>query len=401
MATDEDHDPVGRMDLLDLLILVWIALAAIAGYRRGAALQLTEYAGLLVGLLVGALVAPALASVASSPIAQATIALVALLAFAAAGEGVGWVVGRRAWTLTRHSVLRGIDAVGGSLVSVVAVLLVTWFIAYSLSTGPFPALSRQIRSSAVVTTMNDVMPRPPALLADVRQFLDRFGFPEVFADLPPAPAGPVQEPSGATARAIGERAAPSVVKVIGQACGEILSGTGFVAAAHYVVTNAHVIAGERFPQVERDGVRYGAAPVAFDPRLDVAVLSVPSLIAPVLRLAQAEVARGTRGAALGHPGGGGLAAMPAAVRRAMDALGRDIYGRSVVSRRIYELQASVQPGDSGGPFLLRDGTVAGVVFAASTADPSVGYALTAGSVRSLVSRATGATARVSTGACVR
>ena len=62
------------MDLLDVLILVWVALAAVAGYRRGAALQLTEYAGLLVGLFVGALVAPVIAGFASSPIVQAAIA---------------------------------------------------------------------------------------------------------------------------------------------------------------------------------------------------------------------------------------------------------------------------------------------------------------------------------------
>ena len=297
--------------------------------------------------------------------------------------------------------LRGVDAIGGSFVSVIAVLLVTWFIAYSLASGPFPALSRQIRSSAVVGTMNDVMPRPPALLSDVRQFLDRFGFPEVFADLPPVPAGPVQEPSNATVRAIAAAASPSVVKVIGEACGEILSGTGFVAAPHYVITNAHVIAGEASPRVDQGVLRYAAEPVLFDPKLDVAVLFVPSLDAPMLRFDPQEVDRGARGAALGHPGGGPLVAIPAGVRRAMDALGRDIYGGSVVSRPIYELQASVQPGDSGGPFVLRDGRVGGVVFAASTTDPNVGYALRSQAVLPLLVQAEGRTARVGTGPCAR
>ncbi len=190
------------MDLLDVLIIVWVVLAGIAGYRRGAALQLTEYAGLFAGLLLGAFLAPRIASLFSSPSSQAVAALVSLLAFAAIGEGVGWGVGHRVWAVARRSVLRVVDAVGGSVVGVVAVLLVTWFVGYSLSNGPFPTITRQIRSSAIVQRLDDVMPRPPAVLADVRQFLDRFGFPEVFADLPPVPAGPVQEPANATVRAI-------------------------------------------------------------------------------------------------------------------------------------------------------------------------------------------------------
>ena len=44
----------------------------------------------------------------------------------------------------------------------------------------------------------------------------------------------------------------------------------------------------------------------------------------------------------------------------------DIYGQDVVHRDVYELQAVVRPGNSGGPFVTTDGDVAGVVFAAST-----------------------------------
>jgi S1-C subfamily serine protease len=393
---------MGQVDLLDALIIVWVVLAAIAGYRRGAALQLTEYAGLLVGLLAGALIAPRIAALASSTQAQAAIALIVLLVMAAIGEGVGWVIGHKAWAAARRSVLRGVDAVGGSLVGVAAVLLVTWFVAYSLAAGPFPAVSRQIRSSAIVHTLNDVIPRPPALLADVRQFLGKFGFPEVFADLPPFPAGPVQEPSDPTVRAIAERVDRSVAKVFGAACNEILSGSGFVAARHYVVTNAHVVAGVRIPHVQAlDGGTFAARAVLFDPRTDLAVLYVPGLEARALRLDPDEIDRGAQGTVIGHPGGGALVAVPAGVRRTMDALGRDIYGESVVQRRIYELQAVVRPGDSGGPFVLKNGEVGGVVFAASTTDPQIGYALTSPGVLSLLHRADDRTAAVSTGSCAR
>ena len=114
-----------------------------------------------------------------------------------------------------------------------------------------------------------------------------------------------------------------------------------------------------------------------------------------------DVGRGTKGAILGYPGGGGLTAGPAAVRRDLEAVGRDIYGRTVVQRDVYELQAIVRPGDSGGPFVAVGGDVAGVVFAASTTDPSVGYALTTPQIIPLVKQAEGKSSPVSTDSCTR
>jgi S1-C subfamily serine protease len=82
-------------------------------------------------------------------------------------------------------------------------------------------------------------------------------------------------------------------------------------------------------------------------------------------------------------------------------MGRDIYGESVVRRQVYELQAVVRPGNSGGPFVTTAGDVAGVVFAASTTDDDVGYALTATEADPQIDRAQGRTAAVSTGPCIR
>jgi S1-C subfamily serine protease len=387
------------MNILDVAVLVWAGLAAVSGYRRGAALQLTEYAGLLAGLLVGAVFAPPLARLFTSPVAQAVAALGVLVGLAAIGEGLGWVIGRRVWAAARRSVLGPLDAVAGSVVSVLAVLLVTWFLSYSLSAGPFPSLSRQIRSSALVGALDDVLPRPPSLLAEVRGFLDRFGFPEVFADVPPLPAGPVQGPSSALVAQISAKANPSVVQIVSQACGAIRSGSGFVAADHYVVTNAHVVAGASDPHVRIHRSSYAATTVLFDPKLDLAVLYVSGSPGPVLALDPHRVDRGTQGAVIGYPGGGPRQDVSGAVRRTLDAVGRDIYGRSIVSRTIYEMQAEVLPGDSGGPFVLKDGEVAGVIFAASTTDPNVGYALTSDEVLAEVSPVVGSTKAVSTQGC--
>jgi S1-C subfamily serine protease len=68
---------------------------------------------------------------------------------------------------------------------------------------------------------------------------------------------------------------------------------------------------------------------------------------------------------------------------------------------VYELQAEVVSGNSGGPFVTVAGEVAGVVFAASTTHPGVGYALTSGEVGPPLEQALARTQPVSTGPCLR
>ena len=131
------------------------------------------------------------------------------------------------------------------------------------------------------------------------------------------------------------------------------------------------------------------------------MLRVSSQPGPVLKLLPREVARGAVGAVVGYPGGGTLRGVAAANRRVLDAVGKDIYGRHTVSRDIYELQAIVRPGNSGGPFILVNGRVAGVVFAASTTDRGIGYALTSTEARPDINAGVGRSRVVSTGPCAR
>ncbi len=393
---------IGGVNLLDLALLVLLALAALNGYRRGAALQVAVYTGLILGLVAGALLAPPVAHLVHSPLAQSAAALITLLSLAALGDAIGWMVGTQVWRLASRSLLHGIDAILGTGVAIIASLLAIWFLAFNLSNGPWPTLSREIRGSAVVRAVDKALPRPPSVLAEVRQFLNRFGFPEVFAGLPPAPAGPVEGPTKGEAAAAGRKVAGSTVEIVGAACGQIQEGSGFVAADHYVITNAHVVAGMSSPRVqEQNGSPQPGVVVLFDPKLDIAVLHVDTTPGPVLQLDPQEVSRGSGAAALGYPGGGPLTIVPAAVRQEIAAVGRDIYGRSVVERKVYELQAVIRPGNSGGPFVLKDGVVVGVVFAASTTDPQVGYALTSPAVLPLLKDAEGRTRPVSTQDCAR
>ena len=102
---------------------------------------------------------------------------------------------------------------------------------------------------------------------------------------------------------------------------------------------------------------------------------------------------------LGFPGGGPFTVDAAGVMSEFEAQGRDIYGRGITVRNVYELDALVRPGNSGGPLVLSDGLVVGVVFSRSTVDHAVGYALTSPDVLPRLAQAEVASQKVSTGGC--
>jgi S1-C subfamily serine protease len=388
---------------LDLLLVLLLVLAALSGFRRGVALQAFSFGGLLIGLLIGALVVPLASGVALGSGAQATLAIVTLVVFAGVGNGIGWFVGSRLRTRTRASKFGQADAFGGSAVAIVASLVAIWFVSLNLVNGPFPDLARQIRGSGIVRALDDTLPEPPSLLAQVRQFFNRFGFPDVFAGIPSVPGDPVRPPTSAEARAAFEAADDSTVLVIGPACDKIQEGSGFGVGGEYVVTNAHVVAGVDTPRVGTStDATFEATTVLFDAKLDLAVLFVDDAPWPSLALTPGDADRGDVGAVLGYPGGGALDPQRAAVLRALDGvIGRDIYGERQTERFVLELQTRVRPGNSGGPFVLPDGTVAGVIFAASSADRDVGYALAASEVAPALARSVGQTEPVGTGPCLR
>jgi len=265
-------------------------------------------------------------------------------------------------------------------------------------------------SSAGVAVSNGPAGRRPHLVlaADAYDLIElagaplRFGFPDVFSGIPPIPAAPVQEPTHAQTRETFNLAKDSTVQIVGQACDHVQEGSGFIASDGYIVTNAHVVAGVDHPFVKTSTSSGSeeATVVLFDPVLDIAVLSSPNTAGPPLRLTTGTVERGDTGAILGYPQGGPLTGNRAAVLRTIEAVGHDIYGRGEPERLVLELQATVRPGNSGGPFVLTNGSVAGVVFAASTAQGDIGYAISSREFGPRLADAVGETQAVDTGPCI-
>jgi S1-C subfamily serine protease len=286
---------------------------------------------------------------------------------------------------------------------VIVTVIAFWLLGSLLINGPSKTVAKALDRSAILEAVNATLPRPPNVFAYVRQYLQTSGFPQVFAGFPPA-LGPQAElpPRGVARRAI-QAADQSTVRIVVPACGGTQLGSGWVAADSTVVTNAHVVAGSDSVSVQDANGTHEATVVVFDPRTDVAVLRASGLAGPPLPLETAEQPDGAPGATLGYPGQaeGQIRWHRAAVNDTYDASGRDIYGRALVTRNVYELRSPVRQGDSGGPFVLPSGQVAGVVFAASTTNDGIGYALTGQEVADEVRQGAARTEPVGTGSCTR
>lgn len=391
------------MNIADVVIVLLLIGAAASGYRRGFVTAVATLVGAVVGALVGVRVAPAVADLVSEPTAQLVIGIALLIAGVGVGEMVGQWVGS---LVTRHvtwrpavAVDRGLGLVGHAI----GVLIVAWLVAVPLAAAPLPWLSTQIRSSAVLAGVNNVMP-PEAerLSGQLRALFVGSDFPQILSPLAPAPDTPVQTPDPALAQnpAIAAKQI-SILKIRADApqCSQAMEGSGFVVAPGVVVTNAHVVAGSSTVQVESGSGPLPATVVRYDPDVDLAVLRVGGLDAPSLSFAADAASSGDDAVAAGYPLDGPFTVSPIRIRAEIMLQGPNIYSTDTVTRQVYTLRGSVRPGNSGGPLLSPDGQVLGVVFGAAIDNPDVGFALTAAEVEPDISASRTATAAVSTGRC--
>jgi S1-C subfamily serine protease len=389
---------------LDLVLLVSAVSFAFSGYRQGFVVGVLGFAGFLGGGVIGLVLAPSLVGSMEPGLAQSLLAVAIVLFAATVGQVLlGWlgslVRGQLTWRPAR-----ALDSGLGAAVSVVAMLVIAWFLASALRPGPVTSLSRAIGDSTVIASVDDVMPdRARTLFSSFRRVLDDSALPPVFSGLSPETIRSVPPPDGTiTGTAAVRQAADSVVEVRGTAdsCNRTLDGSGFVISRQHVLTNAHVVAGVDRPQVRVQGTdeSLDGRVVLFDPGRDLAVLYVPDLRAPALALDD-SAGRGDEAVVAGFPGGGPFRLVAARVRDEISARGPDIYRRTEVTRDVFSLYADVEPGNSGGPLLSLDGDVYGVVFAKSVDDRNTGYALTADEARSTIRRGRTATAPVDTDSC--
>ncbi|MFG2766660.1 MarP family serine protease [Streptomyces rubiginosohelvolus] len=381
------------MNVLDILLLLAAVWFAVIGYRQGFVVGILSVVGFLGGGLVAVYLLPVIwdrvTEDAEVSTAVAIGAVVVVIICASIGQAFTTHLGNKLRRYITWSPARALDATGGALVNVVAMLLVAWMIGLLLAGTSLPTLGKEVRTSSVLLGVDRVMPnQAPSWFQDFSSVLAQNGFPQVFSPFANEPITEVKAPDPALVGSpVAARAKKSIVKVVGTApsCGKVLEGTGFVFSERRVMTNAHVVGGVDEPtvQIGGEGRLYDAKVVLYDWQRDIAVLDVPDLQARPLQFTGPDDDAETGDSAIvaGFPENGAYDVRSARVRARINADGPDIYHRGTVRRDVYSLFATVRQGNSGGPLLTPDGKVYGVVFAKSLDDPDTGYALTADEIR--------------------
>lgn len=385
------------MNLIDLIIVVLVFFTALRGLRLGALRQAFSLVGFWGGFFIGSALALHI-PIGSNSMAKLLWSLGLILGCAFILSAITEFIGGKLAQLVARIHLRWLDSLLGGILGGLTSLVTVWLLA-TLLANPLFGLTTDLQNSRIVSTLNTQLPPPPAVISQIERGVFPSFFPKVFSGLSPAPAAPVEVAVPAEVQRAVDADKASVVKVEGISCNVVSDGSGFVVEGNLVATNAHVIAGVHNPVVYDSNGTHEATTVFFDPRVDFALLRVDGLAGKALSLVTSDEPRGTKAAVLGYPGGGSFTAVSAGILQKLQAVGRDIYNQDISERDVYEIQADVEPGNSGGPLVLPDGRVIGVVFARSEDRATVGYALTAAQIANTIRATQQSNKEVSTQGC--
>ncbi len=388
------------MNLFDVLVVLVLASAGLAGWRLGFLTRVTSWLGAAAGLVIALRTLPWIVDrlADAGALRLALTGGGVLVAGVSIGSMLGLVVGSRVRGAVTGDGLGTVDRVAGAVTGCVGMVAVVWLVLPLVSDfSDWPA--QQVRESRVARVIDDVLPPAPDGVQALRRVIGVEEFPRVWNALHPTPD--LAEPPVDTGLdpQVTDRATRSVVRIEGLACRRMQLGSGVVLAPELVVTNAHVVAGEQSTTVVRDdGTVLEARVVRYDPATDLAVLRVPGLDREPLPLGEGSV--GDRGGVFGHPNGGDLRIAPYEIARRVTATGTDIYDEARVSRDVFFVAVDLSPGDSGAPLVAADGSVVGLAFAIAPDRPAVAYAVTSAELRAALDALGEQRSTVSTGECL-
>lgn len=197
--------------------------------------------------------------------------------------------------------------------------------------------------------------------------------PNATGPVQPAPAAPPVKASGSlvtpqaplTTQEVTSLAIGSVAEV---SCGGSL-GTAFFVAPEHAATNAHVVCGKDVPLRVRlkDGRELIGKTVTLEKRLDLAVIEVPGAAATPIELGDSTaLVPGDALVLVGNPHGLAFTVHEGKV---------SYVGRNVLGNAYVQMNANVNPGNSGGPLLDGRGHVVGIVSMKVTGADAIGLAL--------------------------
>ncbi|WP_313814118.1 MarP family serine protease [Glutamicibacter sp.] len=394
---------LGTFSWLDVVISAVLLTFFILGIRRGFLLTVGDMVGLVVGGIAAFFAIPLVSTFASNPWWRVGL----MVAVAAVLIILGQALGRFIATKIRHwmniDFLRSADRLAGGLLSLLITATIIGALAFSASSMGIPRLSAEIAKSKMIESIRGLTPdfvtsaissaRSAVMAETIPAFLEPF-------------APPVAQPENQTAwepNNMQLAAAKSVAKISGTAvqCGVNLTGSGFVVDYELVMTNAHVVAGLSAATIEigDDQLRRGKV-VYFDPQADIALLHVEGLEADPIPLAHHDLSRGDEAAFIGYPAGGPQQTHGAVVASMATVSIANIYGEDPSRLSVYQLNAEVAQGNSGGPLVDENGDAAGLIFAKSRSSEDVGFALSLEEMQQALAKGGSKTTSIKTGTCI-
>jgi S1-C subfamily serine protease len=384
------------MTAVDWVIVAFCVLLAFYGYLQGFIVGVLSLVGFGLGAFIGTRLGPLLLPGGShsqyAPLFGLLGALLAGGVLASGFEGVGLHARAR----VKLPALRTIDGLLGAALTACVGLGIAWIVgAVAIDSTTSAAFKTKLERSQILRSLDELLPPSGPILHALARFDPLPSLHGPVPNVPQPTPGVLRNPAVRTA-------APSVVRIVGTACGLGIEGSGWVAAPGVVVTNAHVVAGEDDTRVELGGNSPGvpAQAIDFDPHNDIAILRVPGLAARPLALASASPS-GTSTAILGYPEDGPFDAQPGRIGQTVQIDTEDAYGNGPVVRSVTEFLGRVRPGNSGGPLVNSSGRVVATVFAAlsGASGSGAGLAVPDTLVRQQLQAAQARGAAVSTGPC--
>jgi S1-C subfamily serine protease len=181
-----------------------------------------------------------------------------------------------------------------------------------------------------------------------------------------------------------QAAVPAAVEIRASGCGPaVRRGSGVVVAEERVVTVAHLVAGAEAVVVgDVRGRRRPAGLLALDPERDLALLQVEGLDGS--SLAGGEPEAGQQGRVLRFTTSGFDPIRFRLVRRVRARI-FDLYGSRTAERDALEIEAAIDPGDSGAALVDDVGALMGILFASSRRVEGTAYAVAVSELRPLLS----------------
>ncbi len=380
---------------VDLIILGLVGAGIYYGLKAGLSILLFVLAGFFGALFLAGWIFPKIIPI-NDPGLLAIVNGNLVLLFAVFIAVKGYDYGQKFRYSLGNGKLYQLENKLGVVVSTLAVLVIAWLVGAMIGRLPFEGFSNSVRDSYVISRLDGMLPPIPAVYALFDKQVNPNAEPYVKTEAEPNLSS---LPKSTNMELAISKAKQSVVRITSFGCGGLVSGSGFVVDPEFVATNAHVVAGVDRPIIKYNNRSYGGQVVLFDANTDFAVIKVPKLPLKPLGLSKSDVKIDSPVIIAGFPKGNQSIQL-GAIRNFTELYASNIYKNAEIKRPIYEVQAKVEDGSSGGPVILANGQVAGVLFARSQSNPDYGFVLTSQSLIQEVANAEGSNRQVSTGICV-